>query len=141
MPSFRSNALQGRDGKAKEQEDVRNSINIYKYSDRNRRVSAPLSPIFSLFLEPSGNLYLKVQHLLAEDELVQRSTLPLLKNRRPGPNHPKYGLPAEHWPTVVHRVVDQKEPLRRVAAGYGVSQETIRRILLHAQKQFGQQEA
>jgi hypothetical protein len=37
--------------------------------------------------------------------------------------------------------VDQKEPLRRVAAGYGVSQETIRRILLHAQKQFGQQEA
>jgi hypothetical protein len=27
------------------------------------RVSAPLSPIFSLFLAPSGNLYLKVQHL------------------------------------------------------------------------------
>jgi len=82
-----------------------------------------------------------VHHLLAEDELVQRSTLPLLKHRRPGPKHPKYGLPAEHWPTVVHRVVDLKEPLRRVAAAYGVSHETIRRILLHAQKQRGQQEA
>src|SRR5207302_3753481 len=83
--------------------------------------SAPLSPIFSLFLAPFGKLYLKVHHLLAEDELVQRSTLPLLKHRRPGPKHPKYGLPAEHWPTVVHRVVDLKEPLRRVAAAYGVS--------------------
>ena len=110
-------------------------------TDRNRRVSAPLSPIFSLFLEPSGNLSLKVQHLLAEDELVQRSTLPLLKNRRPGPNHPKYGLPAEHWPTVVHRVVEQKEPLRTVAAAYGVSHETIRRIMLHVQQRRGQREA
>ncbi len=82
-----------------------------------------------------------VHHLLAEDELVQRSTLPLLKHRRPGPNHPKYGLPAEYWPTVVHRVVDHKEPLRTVAAASGVSHETIRRLLLHAQKLHGQPEA
>ncbi len=86
-------------------------------------------------------LYLKVHHLLAEDERVQRSSPPLLKQRRPGPKHPNYGLPAEHWPTVVHRVVDQEEPLRTVAAAYGVSQETIRRLLLHAQKQLGQPEA
>ena len=104
-------------------------------------MSSSLSPIFYLFLAPSGKLYLKVQHLLAEDELVQRSNPPLLKHRRPGPKHPNYGIPAELWPTVVHRVVEQKEPLRTVAAAYGVSHETIRRILLHVQKQRGQQEA
>jgi Zn-dependent peptidase ImmA (M78 family) len=42
---------------------------------------------------------------------------------------------------VVQRVVEQKEPLRTVAAAYGVSHETIRRLLLHIQKPFGQQEA
>ena len=80
-----------------------------------------------------------MQHLLAEDELLQRSTPPLPKYRRPGPKHPNYGIPAELWPTVVYRVVEQKEPLRTVAA-YGVSHETIRRIMLHVQKQRGQLE-
>jgi hypothetical protein len=110
-------------------------------TDRNRRVSAPLSPIFFLFLAPSGSLYLKVQHLLAEDERFQRSNPPLLKHRRPGPKHPNYGIPADLWPKVVHRVVEQKEPLRTVAAAYEVSQETIRRILLHIHQQSGQQDA
>jgi hypothetical protein len=64
-----------------------------------------------------------------------------MKHRHPGPKHPRYGIPTEHWPTVVHRVVEQKEPLRTVAAAYGVSHETIRRIMLHVQKQYGQQEA
>jgi hypothetical protein len=109
--------------------------------ERNRRVSNALSPIFSLFLAPSGKLYLKVQHLLAGDELVQRRNPPLLKRRRPGPKHPNYGLPASEWPAVVQRVVEQKEPLRTVAAAYGVSHETIRRIMLLVQKQRGQQEA
>jgi hypothetical protein len=86
-------------------------------------------------------MFLKVQHLLAEDELFQRSNPPLLKHRRPGPKHPNYGIPADLWPTVVHRVVEQKEPLRTVAAAYGVSQETIRRILLHTHQQSGQQDA
>jgi hypothetical protein len=86
-------------------------------------------------------LYQKVQHLLAEDESTGQSHPPLLKHRRPGPKRPNYGIPAELWPTVVHRVVEQKEPLRTIAAAYGVSHETIRRILLHIQKQRGQQEA
>ena len=51
------------------------------------------------------------------------------------------GIPASHWPTVVHRVVEQKEPLRTVAAAYGVSHETIRRLMLHVQEQRVQQEA
>ena len=104
-------------------------------------MSSSLSPIFYLFLAPSGKLYLKVQHLLAGDELAQSRNPPLLKRRRPGPKHPNYGLPADLWPTVVQRVVEQKELLRTVAAAYDVSHETIRRIIRHILKQRGQQEA
>jgi hypothetical protein len=104
-------------------------------------VSNTLSPIFYLFLAPSGKLYLKVQHLLAGDALVQSRNPPLLKRRRPGPKHPYYGIPTSEWPTVVQRVVEQKEPLRTVAAAYGVSHETIRRIMRHVQKQREQQES
>ncbi len=104
-------------------------------------MSNTLSPIFYLFLAPSGKLYLKVQHLLAGDELVQSSNPPLLKRRRPGPKHPNYGIPTELWPMVVQRVVEQQEPLRTVAAAYGVSHETIRRIVLHVQKQQRQEGA
>jgi hypothetical protein len=104
-------------------------------------VSNTLSPIFYLFLAPSGKLYLKVQHLLAGDELVQSRIPPFLKLRRPGPEHPNDGLPADLWSTVVQRVVEQKEPLRTVAAAYGVSHETIRRIVLHVLKQREQQES
>ncbi len=109
-----------------------------KTTDRNRRVSNTLSPIFYLFLAPSGKLYLKVQHLLAGDELVQSSNPPLLKRRRSGPKHPNCGLPEDLWPTVVQRVVEQQESLRTVAAAFGVSHETIRRIVLHVQKQHRQ---
>ena len=110
-------------------------------TDRNRRVSVPLSPIFYLFLAPAGKLYLKVQHLLAADETAQSSNPPLLKHRRPGPKHPNYGIPAEHWAMVIHRVVEQKEPLRAVAAAYGVSHETIRRLIRAATKEHVPQEA
>ena len=103
-------------------------------------MSGSLSPIFYLFLAPAGKLYLKVQQLLAHDIIHDASPPPMVSKRRPGPIHPKYSLPAEHWPTVIHRVVEQKEPLRTVAAAYGVSPETIRR-LLHIHQQRGQQEA
>jgi hypothetical protein len=98
-------------------------------------VSNTLSPIFYLFLAPSGKLYLKVQHLLAGNELVQSRNPPFHKRRRQGPKHPSSGIPADLWPTIVQRVVERKEPLRTVAAAYGVSHETIRRIVLHVQKQ------
>ena len=104
-------------------------------------MSSSRSPIFYLFLVPSGNLYLKVQRLLAGDELSQSRNPPLLKRRRPGPKQPNYGIPADLWPAVVQHVVEQQESLRTVAAAFGVSHETIRRILRHVQKQPGQQEA
>jgi len=104
-------------------------------------VSAPLSPILYLFLAPAGTLYLKVQDLLAQDETHDASPPPIVDKRRPGPKHLKYGIPTEHWPMIMHRLVENSEPLRTVAQEYGVSHETIRRITLHVQKQRGQQEA
>ena len=86
-------------------------------------------------------MYQKVQRLLAEDETPEGSHPPVMKHRCPGPKRITYGIPASEWPTVVQRVVEQKEPLRTVADAYGVSHETIRRILIHVQKQRGQQEA
>jgi hypothetical protein len=103
--------------------------------DRNRRVSGSLSPIFYLFLIPSGLLYQKVQRLLAEDETPEESHPPIVKHRWPGPKRPIYGIPASEWPTVVRRIMEQKEPLRTVAAAYGVSRETIRRIICHGQQE------
>jgi hypothetical protein len=82
-----------------------------------------------------------MQHLLAEDETTEGSHPPaVIKHRRPGPRHQKFSIPAELWSTVVQRVVEQKEPLRTVAAAYGVSHETIRRIMLRVQMQRGLQE-
>jgi len=78
--------------------------------------------------------------LLAHDEAYDASPPPLVGKRRPGPKHPKYGIPSEHWPMVIHRIVEQKEPLRTVAAAYGVSYETIRRIIRAAAKEHVQQE-
>jgi hypothetical protein len=100
-------------------------------------VSSSLSPILYLFLAPSGKLYLKVQGLLAHDEAHDAGPPPMVGKRRPGPKHPKYGIPPEHWPMIFHRVGENNEPLRAVAQEYGVSHETIRRIMLHDQKQPG----
>ena len=78
----------------------------------------------------------------ASEEPAEGSPPPVvIKQRRPGPKQPADSLPTAQWPTVVHRVVEQNEPLRKVAQAYGVSHETIRRLLLHAQKPRGQQEA
>jgi len=104
-------------------------------------VSSSLSPILYLFLAPSGKLYLKVQQLLAYDETHNASPPPIVSKQRPGPKQPNYGIPTEHWLMIMHRVVENNEPLRAVAHEYGVSHETIRRILLQVQKQRGQQEA
>ena len=74
-------------------------------------------------------LYQRLQLLLAEDAKAQRSTPPIMPNRRPGPRNPAYGIPSSEWPTVLKRVLEKKEPLRKVAVDYGVSRETIRRMV------------
>jgi hypothetical protein len=79
--------------------------------------------------------------LLVHGEEHAANPPPIVGKRRPGTKHPNYGIPTEHWPMVIHRVVENNEPLRKVADEYGVSHETIRRIMLHVQNQCGQQEA
>ena len=61
--------------------------------------------------------------------------MPLLTKRHPGPVKPRYGIPSEEWPTVLRRVVENEEPLRRVADDYGVSYETVRRTVMVARQQ------
>jgi len=130
--------------RAREEEQVLPKTPLGSWADRgtdpDRRVSSSLSPIFSLFLIPSGILYQKVQHLLAEDEAPEGSPPPVMKHRRPGPKHLTYGIPTSKWSIVVQRVAELKEPLRTVAA-YGVSHETMRRILLLTRQWRGQQDA
>ena len=53
--------------------------------------------------------------------------------RHPGPEHPRWKIPPSEWPTVLRRV-EQGEPLRKIAAEYTVSYETIRRVVRAARK-------
>ncbi|MBE3560594.1 MAG: helix-turn-helix domain-containing protein [Ktedonobacteraceae bacterium] len=54
--------------------------------------------------------------------------------RRPGPANPRYGIPPQHWPDVLHRL-QQGESLRQVARVYNVSYQTVWRIQETARKQ------
>jgi DNA invertase Pin-like site-specific DNA recombinase len=95
-------------------------------------VSTTLSPILSLFLAPSGKLYQKLQILLTEDEKAQ-TPLVIETQRRPGPKDIPYGIPEDHWPIVLARV-ENHESYRKIAADYGVSRETIRRLVRASKK-------
>ena len=78
------------------------------------------------FVAPHGKL---LQRLLALEQLLG-SLPPLFTSQQfSGPYEPHYGIPREEWPNVVRRVIENHESLRQVAADYGVSHETIRRIL------------
>ena len=63
-------------------------FHILQIDSPDRQVSSPLSPIFSLFLEPSGKWSHKLQDPLAEEEQAQRSTPPLLQHWRSRPRNP-----------------------------------------------------
>ena len=78
------------------------------------------------FVAPHGKL---LQRLLALEQLLG-SLPPLVTSQQyTGPRDPHYSIPPEEWPNVVRRVSEHHESLRQVAADYGVSHETIRRIL------------
>jgi len=105
-----------------------------KLLERNRRASASLSPVFIHFLSPSSYLYQKLQQALTQLQANRNPPLPAVTGRRPGPAKPKHGIPPTEWPTVQRRVVENQEPLRRVASDYGVSYETVRRVVLACRK-------
>ena len=93
-------------------------------------MSSSLSPILYLFQIPTSILSRKLQIVLSEIE----TPLVIETQRRPGPKDIPYGIPEDQWPTVLHRVLEHKESLRRVADDYGVSHETIRRMVRAAHK-------
>ena len=87
------------------------------------------------FHSPSSFLYLKLQEFLKQDQTDGRHLLPPVTKRHPGPMKPQHGIPSAEWPTVLRRVAENQEPLRKVADDYGVSYETIRRIVIAARRQ------
>ena len=88
------------------------------------------------FHSPSSLLYQKFQQLLQHDQTSASDTPVLsLTKRHPDPLKPRYGIPSEEWPMVLRRVVENQEPLRRVADDYGVSYETVRRTVIAARQQ------
>jgi hypothetical protein len=58
-----------------------------------------------------------------------------MTQRHPGPAKPQHGIPPVEWPTVLRRVIENQEPLWKVAEDYGVSYETVRRAALAARQQ------
>jgi hypothetical protein len=103
--------------------------------NRNRRASALLSPVLVHFHSPSSFLHQKLQQLLQQDPDGANPSLLPIANRHPGPAKPQHGIPTVEWPTVLCRVMENHEPLREIADDYGVSYETVRRIVLAARKQ------
>jgi len=83
------------------------------------------------FIAPRGKLY---QRLLALEHILGSIPPLLTTQERPGPKQSKQSIPAHEWPTVLRRVLEDHEPLRRVAADYDVSYETIRRLLRASRK-------
>ena len=104
-----------------------------KGQDRNRRATTTLSPILYLFQIPTSTLSQKLQIVLSQEIQIP---LVIETQRRPGPKDIPYGIPEYEWPMVLQRVLEHHESYRKVAADYGVSRETIRR-LVHASKKAG----
>lgn len=102
---------------------------------RNRRESATLSPVLIHFVPPDGKLYLKLQRSLNTVEISPNEPLTVSTPRRPGPKALRRSIPLEDWPVVVRRIVENQEPLRKVAGDYEVSYETVRHVVHKAQRQ------
>jgi hypothetical protein len=90
-----------------------------------------MSPILYLFQLPTSTLYKKLQIVLSQE--VQ-TPLVIETQRRPGPKDIPYGIPHEEWLTVLKRVLENHESYRKVAKDYGVSRETIHRLVRASRK-------
>src|SRR5260221_14679069 len=102
------------------------TANIATSATRNRLASDTLSPVLIPFLDPHGKLH----QTLPTNAKLLGSMPPLLTTQdRPGPKQTNRGTPSQEWPQGVHSVLEHHEPLRQVASGYGVSHETVRRLL------------
>ena len=64
---------------------------------------------------------------------VGKSALASQSQRRPGPANPQWKIPRSEWLVVLH-CVDQGETYRQIASRYGVSYETVRRVVRAARR-------
>jgi hypothetical protein len=112
--------------------------------DRNRRASNRRSPLARIHLEQlcSGRADLLVyqEHAATSSSLIDpfSSALddPIVVSLADHPQavpDPRWKIPPSEWATVLQRV-EQGEPLRHIACDYGVSYETIRRVLRAARR-------
>jgi len=84
-----------------EYDEAKGLLVTERWQDRNRRASGSLSPTLTLFLEPHGKLYLKLQQVLAQLHVSVNASLPLMTKKRLGPAKPKHGIPATEWRNVL----------------------------------------
>jgi hypothetical protein len=102
-------------------------------SHRSHQALIPLDKLFAgrddflmYTLKPGA------EYAQSDDLFEQALTHPVvisLSQRHPGPDEPQWKIPASEWPNVARRVVENRETLRKVASDYGVSYETVRRIV------------
>ena len=84
-----------------------------------------------VFLAQAG---LPADSSIADSEKATATAIPpSQKQRRPGPEKPRHGIPPAHWPDVLHRI-EQGDTLRQIAQDYSVSHETVRRTAKAAHK-------
>jgi hypothetical protein len=109
-----------------EYEEATGTLVTRRWQQRNRRATShrshlSLVPLEKLF--PGRNDLLIYRH-----PNVDQLDISSLPQRRPGLDDPHWKIPATEWPIVLHRV-DEGDPLRKVASDYGVSYETVRRVI------------
>src|SRR5258708_22889090 len=86
-----------------EYEEATGTLVPGRWQQRNRRVSATLSPVFYLFLAPSAKLYLTVQDEPSHDEAHEVSHPPTISHPRPRPKPPKDASPPDQCPQLIPR--------------------------------------
>jgi hypothetical protein len=116
-------------------DETRGLLVTEHWCDQNRRATASLSPVLIHFLPPDGKLYLKLQQYLKSVQTSARELPVPTTPTHPNPKIPKRSIPPEEWPTVLRRVTENQEPLRKVAGDYEVSHETVRRVVRKAKRQ------
>lgn len=132
---------------AVEYEEANGLIVTERWQDRNRRAMThrshlALIPIEKLFAGRDDRLVYTLKSSSNDaqpgDLFEQALDDPVILSppqHRPGPDVPQCKIPASEWPNVMRRVVENQEPLRKVANDYKVSYETIRRIVRLTSKQ------
>jgi len=93
--------------------------------------SNSLSPVLIHFIAPHGKLY---QRLLKLEQLLGSIPPLLTAQQHPSASETQHGIPAHEWPNVVRLASEHHEPVRQVVAEYGVSHETVRRVVRAARR-------